>query len=380
MSKVDASQGIIYNLLATDHDALTKVAETVQSMVRESDRSAGKLAKMVDQTHRTKARIAEASAHLEQRLNSGAELLRDLQEQTARLEAAEAGADARKRESEEVTARLGQRLAELTAKRRQLEEARAEAEAEIRAKSELLASKESLVAQLAELTTKCQRLGKAQAEAEAEIRAKSELLASKESLEAQLAELTAKCQRQGKAQAEAEAQMRAKSRALEAISRDLHGPLEGMIDLVERLQDTKLDTQQRRHLRVTQLSLTAMMHLLESVLVPQKLLRTPTQDDNRRAQGRLPQELLRSNLGPVLDLSMGGMRVRCTRAPKGDVDVELMELEEPVKLRAEVMWKQRQGLRRYEVGLKFLDVPPDVDKQLTEVALNHSLRRLLSTR
>ncbi len=342
MSKVDASQGIIYNLLATDHDALTKVAETVQSMVRESDRSAGKLAKMVDQTHRTKARIAEASAHLEQRLNSGAELLRDLQEQTARLEAAEAGADARKRESEEVTARLGQRLAELTAKRRQLEEARAEAEAEIRAKSELLASKESLEAQLGELTAKCQRLEKAQAEAEAE--------------------------------------MRTKSRALEAISRDLHGPLEGMIDLVERLQDTKLDTQQRRHLRVTQLSLTAMMHLLESVLVPQKLLRTPTQADNRRAQGRLPQELLRSNLGPVLDLSMGGMRVRCTRAPKGDVDVELMELEEPVKLRAEVMWKQRQGLRRYEVGLKFLDVPPDVDKQLTEVALNHSLRRLLSTR
>ena len=132
-----------------------------------------------------------------------------------------------------------------------------------------------------------------------------------------------------------------------------------MIDLVERLQETKLDTQQRRQLRVTQLSLAAMMHLLESVLVPQKLLRTPTKADNRRAQGRLPQELLRSNLGPVLDLSMGGMRVRCTRARKGDVDVELMELEEPVKLRAEVMWTRRQGLRRYEVGLKFLDVPPE---------------------
>ncbi len=76
MSKVDANQGIIYNLLATDHDALTKVAETVESMVRESERSAGKLAKMVGQSQRTKARIADASDHLEQRLNSGAELLR----------------------------------------------------------------------------------------------------------------------------------------------------------------------------------------------------------------------------------------------------------------------------------------------------------------
>ncbi len=57
-----------------------------------------------------------------------------------------------------------------------------------------------------------------------------------------------------------------------------------------------------------------------------------------------------------------------------------MELEEPIKLRAKVMWKQRQGLRRYDVGLNFLDIPADVAKQLTEIALNHSLRRLLSTR
>ncbi len=342
MSKVGASKGIIYDLLATDQDALNKVAETIQSMVKEYERSTGKLTEMVDQTRRTKSRIADASAHLEQRLHLGAQLLHDLQEQTARLEAAEADVDACKHQSEQATARLGERLAELSAKQQQLEEARAEAEAEIRAKSELLASKEPLEAELAELTAKCQQLEEAQDTAETKI-----------------------C---------------AKSRVLEAISRDLHEPLGGMISLIERLQDTKLDAQQRRHLRVAHLSLIAMRCLLESVLEPQELLRTRTRADNRRAQGRLPQELLRSNLGPVLELSMGGIRVRCTRALKGEVDVELMELEEPVNMRAEVMWTRRDGLRKYEVGLKFLDLPQDVAERLTEISLNHSLRRLLSTR
>ncbi len=342
MSKIDARKGIIQDLLASDEDALNKVAETVRSMVKESDRSAGQLAKLVDQTACTKDRIADASSHLEQRLQSGAQLLRELHEQTARLEAAEAEADAHKRESEQVTATLGQRLAELSAKRRQLEAARAEAETEIRAKSELLASKESLEAQLEELTTKCRQLEEAQEVAEAK-----------------------ECD---------------KSRALKTISQDLHEPLEGMISLIERLQDTKLAGQQQRHLRVVRLSLTAMQQLLESVLVPQKLLRVPTVDSNRRAQGRLQQELLQSNLGPVLDLSMGGMRVRCGRAPRGKVDVELMGFVEPLSLRAEVMWAQRQGLRKYEVGLKFVDVSPKVARQLTELSLNHSLRRLLETR
>ncbi len=377
MSKVGASKGIIYDLLATDQDALNKVAEIIQSMVKESERSTGKLAEMVDRTRRTKSRIADASAHLEQRLHLGAQLLHDLQEQTARLEAAEADVDACKHQSEQATARLGERLAELSAKQQQLEEARAEAEAEIRAKSELLASKESLEAELAELTTKCRQLEEARAEAEAEIRAKGELLASKESPEAELAELTAKCQQLEEAQDAAETKIGAKSRALEAISRDLHEPLGGMISLIEHLQDTKLDAQQRRQLRVAWLSLTAMQNLLESALVPKELLQIRTPADNLRTEGRLPQELLRSNLGPVLDLSLGGMRVRCARAPKGELDVDLMGLQEPFRLRAEVMWTQRQGLRKYEVGLKFVDISPEVARQLTEVSLNHSLRRVL---
>ncbi len=99
--------------------------------------------------------------------------------------------------------------------------------------------------------------------------------------------------------------------------------------------------------------------------------------DERRAHGRLPQELLQSSVGPVLDLSMGGMRVHCAKPPKGSVAVELLDLEGPVTVNAEVMWVRKLGFRKYEVGLGFPHVPPDVAKQLTRVSLNHRLRRLL---
>ncbi len=99
--------------------------------------------------------------------------------------------------------------------------------------------------------------------------------------------------------------------------------------------------------------------------------------DERRAHGRLPQELLQSSVGPVLDLSMGGMRVHCSKPPKGSVAVELLDVEGPVTIQAEVMWVRKLGFRKYEVGLGFPHVPSDVAKQLTRVSLNHRLRRLL---
>lgn len=99
--------------------------------------------------------------------------------------------------------------------------------------------------------------------------------------------------------------------------------------------------------------------------------------DDRRAHGRLPQELLQSSLGPVLDLSMSGIRIRASKPPKGEVEVELLDIEEPITLRAEVMWVRRLGFRKYEVGLNFMGVPPEKAKQLTRISLNHRLRRLL---
>ena len=45
--------------------------------------------------------------------------------------------------------------------------------------------------------------------------------------------------------------------------------------------------------------------------------------EGRRVPGRLPQELLMCSLGPVLDLSVGGMRVLSTKPRAGTLDVGL---------------------------------------------------------
>ena len=95
----------------------------------------------------------------------------------------------------------------------------------------------------------------------------------------------------------------------------------------------------------------------------------------RRAYGRLRQEALDCNLGVVLDLSLGGMRVQCNRPPKGEIDVELRGSEVKLRLRAQVVWARRVGFRKYEVGLNFLRLPAETIKQLTRISLNHRVRR-----
>ena len=108
-------------------------------------------------------------------------------------------------------------------------------------------------------------------------------------------------------------------------------------------------------------------------------LTKPTEaNDDRRAHARLPQEALKCNLGEVLNLSLGGMRVRCTRAPKDTVvEVELTYEGETMKVQAEVVRSNKIGFRKHELGLRFLDVDPETAKQLTRVSLNHWVRHTL---
>ncbi len=97
--------------------------------------------------------------------------------------------------------------------------------------------------------------------------------------------------------------------------------------------------------------------------------------DGRRAPGRLPQESLECDLGPVLDLSVGGMRLLCTKPRQGDVSVCLRGFDVDLKLQARVAWIRRLGFRRHEVGLSFLDVDDEVAALLTRVATIHMARR-----
>src|SRR5262245_25632901 len=74
----------------------------------------------------------------------------------------------------------------------------------------------------------------------------------------------------------------------------------------------------------------------------------------KRRHGRVLQETLSCNFGEVMDLSPGGMKVRCWRRPKGDEHIILMD-NHPMNppLRGRIVWSRRIGWIRQEVGFQF---------------------------
>lgn len=98
--------------------------------------------------------------------------------------------------------------------------------------------------------------------------------------------------------------------------------------------------------------------------------------DGRRAPGRVTQEQLASSLGPVLDLSTGGMRVLATRPPPPEetLVVRLLSGTVCLDLACRVAWTRRLGFRRHEVGLSFSDLDGDVVRMLSRISLDHRAR------
>ena len=97
----------------------------------------------------------------------------------------------------------------------------------------------------------------------------------------------------------------------------------------------------------------------------------------RRRTGRLPQESLVSNLGPVLDISIGGMRVISRSPLRGTVTVQFGAYSLPERLDATVTWSKRTGLFSREVGLRFENVSPRLCAVLTQIASLHRYRRAI---
>ncbi len=88
----------------------------------------------------------------------------------------------------------------------------------------------------------------------------------------------------------------------------------------------------------------------------------------RRTFGRVKATRLRCNLGVVLDLSGGGLRIRSNRRLQGKKYVELSSHARHVKVLAEVRWIKRLGFRKYEIGMQFRDVTEETAKELTGFA------------
>jgi hypothetical protein len=103
----------------------------------------------------------------------------------------------------------------------------------------------------------------------------------------------------------------------------------------------------------------------------------PVSDSDRRAAGRVLQQGVACNLGIVIDMSAGGMRVLCTRGHHGQMLIRLQSDCDVMSLLVETAWSHRAGFRRHMVGLRFLDVDAETARRLAAIALSHRLREAI---
>jgi hypothetical protein len=95
------------------------------------------------------------------------------------------------------------------------------------------------------------------------------------------------------------------------------------------------------------------------------------EESNRRQFGRRKQELLACNLGEVLDISRGGIRILCRRPIEGAQRVELRSLHGELALPARVVWVTRRGRGRHEIGLAFDEADDATASRLTRISSAH---------
>ena len=93
-------------------------------------------------------------------------------------------------------------------------------------------------------------------------------------------------------------------------------------------------------------------------------------DDGRRT-GRVRLGGIVCTIGTVLDVSVTGMRVRCTvRVPAIGAAVSTMisTPEGPLEIGGTVVWTRKCGWITHEAGIRFDQVTPPVRQALTRLA------------
>lgn len=83
------------------------------------------------------------------------------------------------------------------------------------------------------------------------------------------------------------------------------------------------------------------------------------------------------NLGLVLDISVGGMRVVSRTPHSGVVNIKFRDYPMPEPLHATVTWSKRSGIFMRELGLRFENLTPRLTAMLTQVASAHRFRRAI---
>jgi hypothetical protein len=101
-------------------------------------------------------------------------------------------------------------------------------------------------------------------------------------------------------------------------------------------------------------------------------------DNGRRRRGRLGQEAVISDIGSVIDLSCGGMRVKNAKIPKGEeFPIRIMGLGVDLTVRGRLAWIRKRGMFSKEAGIEFVDVTPEMARQITALGMNNRRRRTI---
>ena len=103
----------------------------------------------------------------------------------------------------------------------------------------------------------------------------------------------------------------------------------------------------------------------------------PGAGGTRRRSGRLPQEALVCNLGLVIDISIGGMKVLSRTPHNGSVKIKFRDYPNLGTLEATVTWSRRAGLLMREIGMRFENVTPAASSILTQIASMHRIKRVI---
>lgn len=83
--------------------------------------------------------------------------------------------------------------------------------------------------------------------------------------------------------------------------------------------------------------------------------------DDRREAIRVAQNELESSFGQVLDISVSGIRVVCRHVPKDEqVEFQLNTTVDPITVTGKVVWTQRLGFRKHEIGLHFINASKEL--------------------
>ncbi len=90
----------------------------------------------------------------------------------------------------------------------------------------------------------------------------------------------------------------------------------------------------------------------------------------RRKSGRVNQGTVACNLGSVINLSAGGLRLLSHRRLNGILSVELWDAHRGLRLRGKVAWCRRIGFRKHEVGVEFLNITPEIADNLAAMAID----------